>query len=94
LRRSEASLAQAQQISRTGSCRWNVATGEVSSSAELLHIFGFDPLTARPSYATFMERIHPEDQPAFEHVLDQAARDRSRFPQDYRIALPDGSHPR
>ena len=30
LRRSEASLAQAQQISRTGSWRWNVGTGEVS----------------------------------------------------------------
>ena len=30
LRRSEASLAQAQAISRTGSWRWNVGTGAVS----------------------------------------------------------------
>jgi PAS domain S-box-containing protein len=91
LRRSEASLAQAQQISRTGSWRWNVSTGEVSPSAELLHIFGFDPMATQPSYTTFMERIHPDDRPAFEQVLDQAVRDRSRFQHEYRIALPNGS---
>ena len=91
LRRSEASLAQAQQISRTGSWRWNVGTGEFSSSAELLHIFGFDPMATQLSYTTFMEQIHPEDRLSFEQVLDQAVRDRRRFQHEYRIALPDGS---
>jgi PAS domain S-box-containing protein len=91
LRRSEASLAQAQQISRTGSWRWNVGTGEVRWSTEHFRIFSLNPLTARPSFATFMERIHPEDRPSFEQVLDQALRDRSRFQHEYRIALPDGS---
>jgi signal transduction histidine kinase len=91
LRRSEASLAQAQHISRTGSWRWNVGTGEVRWSTEHFRIFSLDPLTARPSIATVMEWIHPEDRPAFEHVLDHAARERSRFRHEYRIALPDGS---
>jgi PAS domain-containing protein len=91
LRRSEASLVQAQQISRTGSWCWNVGTGAVSSSAELLHVFGFDPMAKPPSYATFMEWIQPEDRPALEQVLDQAVRNRSRFQHEYRIALPDGS---
>ena len=59
LRRSEASLAQAQQISRTGSWRWNVATGVVSSSAELLHIFGFAPA----SNAVVLHDIHRADSP-------------------------------
>ena len=35
LRRSEAALAEAQQISHTGSWRWKVGTDEVSWSAEL-----------------------------------------------------------
>jgi PAS domain S-box-containing protein len=90
LRRSEASLAQAQQISRTGSWRWNVATGEVSSSAELLRIFGFDPKKTPLSYGTFMARIHPDDRSSFEHALDQAVRNRSRFQYECRIVLPDG----
>ncbi len=38
-----------------------------------------------------MERIHPEDRPSFEQTLDQAVRERSRFQQEYRIVLPDGS---
>ena len=43
LRRSEAFLAEGQQISRTGSWAWNVTTGEVSWSAEHFRIFGLDP---------------------------------------------------
>ena len=91
LRRSEASLTEAQQISHTGSWRWKVATGEVSSSEELLRIFGFDSATWQPSYASFLERIVAEDRPSFEQVLDQAVRQRSRYQHDCRIALPDGS---
>ncbi len=91
LRRSETSLAQAQQISHTGSWRWNVGTGEVSWSTEHFRIFNLDPLSARPSYATFMDHVHPEDRPAFEQALDQAVHDRSRFQHEYRIVLPDGS---
>jgi PAS domain S-box-containing protein len=91
LQRSEASLARAQQISHTGSWRWNVGTGAVSSSEEFFHIFGFDPATTSLSHTRVMGRIHPDDRPAFEQVVDQAARDRSRFQHEYRVALPDGS---
>jgi PAS domain S-box-containing protein len=90
LRRSEASLAQAQEISRTGSWRWNVGTDEVFWSAEHFHIFNFDPATAQPSYAAFMGRIHPEDRPSVEQVITRAARERRPFQQEYRIALPHG----
>jgi PAS domain S-box-containing protein len=91
LRRSEASLAEAQQISHTGSWRWNVGTGEVSGSAEQFRIFAVDPATTQRSYAPFIERIHAEDRPSLEQVLDRAVRERSRFQHEYRIALPDGS---
>jgi PAS domain S-box-containing protein len=90
LRWSEASLAQAQEIGRTGSWRWKVGTGEVAASAEYLRIFGFDPATTQPSHMAFMERIHPEDRPAFERVLERAVQERSRFQHECRIVLPDG----
>jgi C4-dicarboxylate-specific signal transduction histidine kinase len=54
-------------------------------------IFAFDPATTQPSYATFTERIHAEDRPAFEKAIDRAVRERSRFQHEYRIVLPDGS---
>ncbi len=90
LRRSEASLAQAQHISQTGSWRWNVGTGAISPSAELLHIWGFDAMATQPSYTTFMTRVHPEDRPAFEQALTNAAREKSAFQWEYRITLPHG----
>jgi PAS domain S-box-containing protein len=91
LRRSEASLAQAQEISQTGSWRWNVDTGQLRWSTEFLRIFGFDPATSEPSYATAMKRVAPEDRPAFEQVLDRAVRERTGFQHEYRIFLADGS---
>ena len=71
LRRSEAFLAEGQRISRTGSWAWNVTTGEVSWSAEHFRIFGLDPDATTPSYAAFVDRIHPEDRPAFEDMLQR-----------------------
>jgi C4-dicarboxylate-specific signal transduction histidine kinase len=91
VRRSAASLAQAQQISRTGSWRWKIGTGEISWSAEHFRIFDFDPATTQPSYATFMGRVHPEDQPSLERALDRAVLERSRFQHEYRIVLAHGS---
>ena len=91
LRRSEASLAQAQQISRTGSWRWNVATGAISWSAEHFHIFDFNPGTTQPTYDVYLSRVHPEDRAALEHALDRAVRNKSQFQCEYRIILPDGS---
>ncbi len=91
LRRSEAFLAEGQRISRTGSWAWNVTTGEVSWSAEHFRIFGLDSETARPSYAVFVNRIHPEDRPAFEDMLENAVREGSNFEWDFRIVTPDGA---
>jgi predicted ATPase/signal transduction histidine kinase len=91
LRRSEASLTQAQEISHTGSWRWNVGTGEVTSSAELLRIFAVDPGDAKQSYSLFMDRVHPDDRPLFEQIIKRAIREKIDFAHDYRIVLPDGS---
>jgi C4-dicarboxylate-specific signal transduction histidine kinase len=91
LRRSEAALAETQQISHTGSWRWKVGTGEVAWSAEHFRIFALDPASTRPSHATLMERIHVEDRPSFEQAIQRAVRDRTRFHHEYRIVQPDGS---
>jgi PAS domain S-box-containing protein len=90
LRVSEASLIEAQRISHTGSWRWRTATGEVSSSVELLRIYGFPP-TMQPSQVTLLERVHADDRPWLEQILDRAVRDGQQFEHEYRIAMPDGS---
>jgi PAS domain S-box-containing protein len=90
LRRSEAELLDAQQISHTGSWRWNTETGVVTWSAELRRIIGVDadvPASA-PGFLAF---VHDEDRPAFEDLLRWAVRERRRFSYEYRMVLHDGS---
>jgi signal transduction histidine kinase len=91
LRRSEASLIDAQQISHTGSWRWNCESGEVSWSAELRRILDLDSAVPPPSAAEFMTMVHTDDRPAFQDLLDRAVRERSRFEHEYRMVVPDGS---
>ena len=91
LRASEASVREMQRISRTGSWRWNVRTGAVQWSGEHFRIFGFDPAIEQPSYAKYMQRIHPEDHFSVERTLAEASLKKSMFSHEYRIVLPDGS---
>jgi PAS domain S-box-containing protein len=91
LRTSEASLAEAQQISHTGSWRWNPATSDVRASDELARIFGFDPATAPRSPVRYRERVHADDRAAVERLVDEAVREGRAFQHEYRIILPDGT---
>src|SRR5205085_1644161 len=91
LRRSEAFLTQGQRISHTGSWSWNVPSGKVAWSEEHFRIFGFDPEKTEPSLQLFLETVHPEDRLFIEQSLDEAARERSGFDLEFRIALPDGT---
>ena len=91
VRRSEASLAEAQDMSHTGSWTWNPATGELVWSLQHFRIFGVDPETFRPTQANTQRMIHPHDMPHVERTLERAIRERTNFEVDYRIIRPDGS---
>jgi C4-dicarboxylate-specific signal transduction histidine kinase len=91
LRRSEAYLSEAEQISRTGSWYWNLRTGEVRWSAEHFRLFGCDSAAMQPSYARFVEPIHPEDRPLIEQTIAAAVAKKSQFQLEYRIVLPDAT---
>ncbi len=90
LQRSQAYLAQAQELSRTGSFGWNVATNEIFWSTETYRIFACDP-AIQPSPQLVVERTHPEDRPDVQGVIDRAARDQTDFDHEYRLQLPDGT---
>ena len=91
LRWSEGFLADGQRISHTGSWSWNVSSGKVTWSEEHFRIFGFDPEKTEPSFQLFLEAVHPEDRSFIERGLDEAARRKSGFDMEFRIALADGA---
>ncbi|WFU54807.1 PAS domain S-box protein [Bradyrhizobium pachyrhizi] len=89
LQRSEAHLAQAQELSHTGSFGWNVATGEVFWSRETFRLFQYDPET-KPTPQFVLDRTHPEDKASVQDVLNRASQGQD-FEHEYRLLMPDGS---
>ena len=91
LRESEAYLAEAQRLSRTGSWAWNPTTGENRYwSDECFRLLGFDPAEGMPPFETFIQRIDPEDLRIVAEELERAVRDRDDYEVDYRIFHPGG----
>ncbi|MEY9466026.1 PAS domain S-box-containing protein [Bradyrhizobium ottawaense] len=90
LRQSEAYLAQAQELSHTGSFGLNLATGEAVWSRETFRIFQCDPAT-KPTLNFAFQRIHPEDRDIVRGTLDRAYRLAEDFDHEYRLLMPDGS---
>ncbi|WP_375308535.1 PAS domain S-box protein [Bradyrhizobium sp. A11] len=90
LRQSEAYLAQAQELSHTGSFGWSAATGEITWSKETYRIFQFEEGT-KPKIPRMLERIHPEDRPAVLQTTGRAARECKDYDHEYRLVMGDGS---
>jgi PAS domain S-box-containing protein len=90
LRRSEAYLAEAQRLSRTGSFGWRVSTGEIIWSEETFRIFQYDR-TTRPNMELVLQRVHPEDAALVKQTIERASQDGKDFEHEYRLLMPDGS---
>ena len=91
LRRSEARLKEAQAIAHVGSWEWDVAADALAWSDELFRIFGSEPGAFRPTYQEYVRRVHPDDRPAVERVIADAAREGDSYENEYRILWPDGT---
>src|SRR6202167_5269545 len=78
LRRSEAYLAEAQRLSRTGSFGWNVSTGEHTWSDETYRILG-DGRGTTITLELILQRTHPEDRKRVWEVIDRASAGETGF---------------
>ena len=90
LRRSEAFLAEGQQLSRVGSFSWRVATDEIMWSEQLYRIFEFDR-DVRVTLEVIGTRVHPEDLSAFKEQIERSRRDGSDVQLEIRLQMPDGT---
>src|SRR6266478_9176072 len=90
LRRSEAYLAEAQRLSQTGSWAWSPEEGIRYWSEECYRVLSFDPQGGLPHHEDFIQRLHPDDQPAFRELMQTVSREKTEFEADYRIVHLDG----
>ena len=92
LRRSEANLAEAQKLSRTGSWALSPSTTKIFYwSEECYRIWGFDPAQGVPNRETVWRRIHPGDRDRMYEETQEALRQKRDYTFDFRIVLPDGT---
>ncbi|HSE24977.1 MAG TPA: ATP-binding protein [Pyrinomonadaceae bacterium] len=92
LRRSEAFLAEGQQLSQIGSFSWRVATNEITWSEQLYRIYELEigvPVTLE----LIRTRVHPEDVSLIEKMkmVDQESNGGNDFEWQYRLIMPDHS---
>jgi signal transduction histidine kinase len=91
LRRSEAYLAEAQRLTKTGS--WAFTPGKEGWnywSDELFRILEVDPRQGPLSQEQMYQRVHPEDR---QQVVDRylkALNDKEDYVTDFRVLYPDG----
>jgi PAS domain S-box-containing protein len=90
LQRSEAFLAQGQNISQTGSFGWNISSGEIYWSKETYTIFEYDPVV-KPTLELVLQRIHPDDRDRVKQTIERAAEARANLDFEHRLLMPDGS---
>ena len=88
LRRSEAFLAEGQQLSRVGTFSWRVATDEITWSEQLYRIFEIDR-DVRVTFEVIGTRVHPEDLSGFKEQIERSRRDGSDVQLEIRLQMPD-----
>jgi diguanylate cyclase (GGDEF)-like protein/PAS domain S-box-containing protein len=90
LRRSEASLAEAQRIAHLGNWEWNLFTGEVYWSEEVFRIYGFNPAEFTPTFERLMEVVHPDDRQLLREKIDSALYGGEAYDFEHRVVRLDG----
>jgi PAS domain S-box-containing protein len=90
LQRSEAYLAEAQRLSKTGSFGWKPSTGKIIWSEETFRIFEYDRTTT-PTVELILQRVHPEDVALVKQTIERASQDGKDFDFEHRLVMPDGS---
>jgi PAS domain S-box-containing protein len=91
LRKSEASLAEAQRIAHMGNWDWNIKTNQLRWSDEIYRIFGLAPQEFGATYEAFLNSVHPDDREFVKKSVDKTLSEGKPYSIDHRIVRPDGS---
>lgn len=89
LRRSEAYLAEAQKLSKTGSFGWAISSGEIYWSRETFRIFGYEP-TDKVTIQLVLQRTHPDDRSAVQQQIERISYEKTAFDYEHRLLMSDG----
>lgn len=90
LRQSEARLAEGQRIAKLGSWNLDLSTGKEIWSDELFHLLEIDKNKLMPSFATFLEFVHPDDRDNLNQIYAESLSTGETFDVSHRLLMRDG----
>lgn len=97
-KRAEAALQQysdrlemALSLAQMGSWEWDLQTDRLFWTPYHEVIFGYEPGISERPYRDWVNRIHPEDLPPMEALIQTAVANREDFDCEYRIIWADQS---
>ncbi len=90
LRKSQASLAEAQEIAHLGNWDWNIVTNELWWSDEIYRIFRLQPQEFEATYEAFLNFVHSDDRDYVKKSVHEALHQNKLHNVDHRILLPNG----
>ena len=82
-------LKLCEQAASLGTWHWSAASGEVTCSEGLLHIFGL-PRDSEPSIERALELVHPDDRDWVAQSVQLALARQENYYDEFRIVRPDG----
>jgi PAS domain S-box-containing protein len=90
LRRSEASLREAQRIAHLGNWQWNIVANELTWSEEVYSIFGLAPEQFQGTNEAFLERVHAQDREKVTQAVRRALDEGKPYSFEHRVVRPGG----
>ena len=90
VRTAQAALKEAQRVAHIGSWEWDVQTGAVSFSKELLRLCGVRAEDVAPTYDGLLALIDPQDRGALDAAIRASRDSGDPFSLDCRLARSSG----
>ncbi|MBF0474435.1 MAG: PAS domain S-box protein, partial [Deltaproteobacteria bacterium] len=91
LKVSEAKLTRVSYMAHVGHWDWTLRTGEIIWSEEVYRIFGYEPDSINPTYAVFIQTIHPDDLERVKAAVDPRPRNYAPCDIEFRFFRQDGT---
>jgi PAS domain S-box-containing protein len=87
---NERRLSLAMDAGEIGTFDWDLVSGRIVWDGHHERLFGFEPGGFGGTYASFEERVHPDDLPGLNQAVGVARSTRSLFVREFRVVWPDG----
>ncbi len=91
LKRSKASLTEAQRIAQLGNWDWDISTDSLWWSDEIYRIFGLTRKEFGATYQAFLDVVHLEDRKHVMNSVRRALYKNEPYQLEHRIVRPDGT---